>query len=221
MKKSSLILGIVLSLAIVRPAFAEGGVFDLTTTTGRNYRHCNVLQVAADGITFRHANGMAKVLFTDLGDKWRERFGYDPAKLHAAEQQQRETKAKARAAALQVAQQNAKAQADAYTVALERQTLLAVQQLLRQPIGPSFANYNPGAYAGLLPLGYNGYGSHGYNHFGFTGYNQGYGCNAPAPLVVRRGASAVIPYQSAQGSSAVHRVQTTPAPNFAHPPAYR
>lgn len=62
----------------------------LTTRTGQVYHECEVARVAPDGVTFRHANGVAKVLFADLDETWRQRLGYDPKKAEAYAQAWRE-----------------------------------------------------------------------------------------------------------------------------------
>lgn len=55
----------------------------IVTLTGRTYRQCEIVKVHPDGVSFTHANGAAKVAFTDLSPEWRTRLGYDPAKAEA------------------------------------------------------------------------------------------------------------------------------------------
>lgn len=60
----------------------------ITTLTGKTYRQCEIVRVYPDGISFTHANGAAKVLFSDLSQEWRQRLGYDPAKAAAYQREQ-------------------------------------------------------------------------------------------------------------------------------------
>jgi hypothetical protein len=169
---------------------------------GRSYRQCSVLQVAADGITFRHSKGMAKVLFTDLNEKLQARFGYDPEKLKASEKAKREATAKAREAAIKVAQQNAQVNAEAYTAALERQTLVTLQQLLRRPVAAPYSDLNSRAIGALQPLGYIGYGGFSYNNLGSNNMS----CNLPRSPMAQRGYTSGVQCQPQTGSS--------PAPGY-------
>ncbi|MEN3944086.1 hypothetical protein WJU23_22480 [Prosthecobacter sp. SYSU 5D2] len=50
----------------------------ISTLTGKTYTQCKIVKVHPDGVSFTHANGAAKVLFTDLSQEWRNRLGYDP-----------------------------------------------------------------------------------------------------------------------------------------------
>ena len=52
-------------------------VVTISTLTGKTYRQCKIVKVHPDGVSFTHANGAAKVLFTDLSQEWRTRLGYD------------------------------------------------------------------------------------------------------------------------------------------------
>lgn len=63
---------------------------EITTLTGKTYRQCEIVKVHPDGVSFTHANGAAKVLFTDLSATWRERLGYDPVKAKAYQREQEE-----------------------------------------------------------------------------------------------------------------------------------
>ena len=60
----------------------------LTTLSGRTYRNCRISTVHADGISFFHARGAAKVLFTDLDAATRQRWGYDEQRALQHQQQQ-------------------------------------------------------------------------------------------------------------------------------------
>jgi hypothetical protein len=65
-------------------------VESIETLTGRIYKQCRITQVHPDGISMLHASGAAKILFTDLAQEWRDRFGYDPGKAAAYERDLRE-----------------------------------------------------------------------------------------------------------------------------------
>ena len=52
----------------------------ITTLRGKTYRQCEIVKVHPDGVSFTHAAGAAKVLFTDLSKEWRSRLGYDADK---------------------------------------------------------------------------------------------------------------------------------------------
>jgi len=60
----------------------------ISTLTGKTYRQCEIVKVHPDGVSFTHANGAAKVLFTDLSQEWRTRLGYGPAKAEAYQREQ-------------------------------------------------------------------------------------------------------------------------------------
>lgn len=62
----------------------------ISTLTGKTYRQCEIVKVHPDGVSFTHANGAAKVLFTDLSAEWRVRLGYDPVKAKAYQREQEE-----------------------------------------------------------------------------------------------------------------------------------
>lgn len=72
---------LVLSL-LPLTAFAEK-VGTIETLHGKRYRECHIVRVHPDGVSFRHEVGAAKILFTDLPEKWRKKFGYSPAKAEA------------------------------------------------------------------------------------------------------------------------------------------
>lgn len=96
----------------------QGEDLAIQTVSGRMYRHCQVLRVYPDGVTFRHSEGMAKLLFTDMTPEWRQHFGYDAAKVEAYERKKSEDRAKAREVSAARAAEAAKAMAAAYGVAL-------------------------------------------------------------------------------------------------------
>lgn len=75
---------------------AEEVIPELRTLTGKKYENCTVVKVHPDGVSFRHATGAARVLFTDLSSSWREKWGYDP-NLAASYQDEIEAKRQAQA----------------------------------------------------------------------------------------------------------------------------
>ncbi len=119
---------IALLLACAAPIHADAGATKVVTRNGKSYQNCRVLKVSPDGVTFRHSNGIAKVLFVDMNEAAQEQFGYDPAKTRAYEAKVKEDREKARAAAAKAAAERAKALAEARQRWLETQTLLSIQQ---------------------------------------------------------------------------------------------
>lgn len=105
---------IMLTMSATCAAWSDT-VEKITTLLGRTYRGCNIVNVHPDGISFTHSNGAAKILFTDLPQPLRDKFGYDPAKAaahekkladrRAAETKAREDRQKELAKALQLAQE--------------------------------------------------------------------------------------------------------------------
>ena len=67
---------------------------DLTTLGGKKYKNFAVVGVEADGISISHADGIAKIPFTDLSEELRRKYGYDPAVVAAAAKQRAEAAAK-------------------------------------------------------------------------------------------------------------------------------
>lgn len=78
---TSLLLWAAVSLAQAAP------IAKITTLAGKTYRQCQIVRVHPDGVSFRHADGAAKVLFTDLSKEWRTRLGYDADKAAAYQQE--------------------------------------------------------------------------------------------------------------------------------------
>ncbi len=114
------ILAVAALLLLPSPALRadQGEDLAIQTVSGRVYRHCQVVRVYPDGVAFRHSDGMAKVLFTDMTAEWRQHFGYDAAKVEAYERKVHEDRAKAREVSAARATEAAKALAAAYGVAL-------------------------------------------------------------------------------------------------------
>lgn len=67
---------------------------EIRTLTGKKYQDCTVVNLHPDGVSFRHATGAARVLFTDLHASWRQKWGYDPERA-ASYQEEIEAKRQA------------------------------------------------------------------------------------------------------------------------------
>lgn len=74
----------------VASSLSAAPIEKISTLTGKTYRQCEIVKVHPDGVSFTHAKGAAKVLFTDLSQDWRTRLGYDPKKAKAYELEQAE-----------------------------------------------------------------------------------------------------------------------------------
>ncbi len=98
MKTSLLSLLLVLTGPILVQAEKVGTI---TTLLGKTYRDCEITKVYPDGVSFRHRNGAAKILFEDLSQSWRQRLGYNSERAAAYERdmaERKERQAAARAA---------------------------------------------------------------------------------------------------------------------------
>lgn len=187
-----------LSSAVPAPLSGADTIPEITTLQGRTFRRCEIVRVHPDGVSFRHATGAARVLFSDLSPEWRSRLGYDPEKAaaHRREQQElaerREESRKARAAVEEARFRElaeAAARARIQIMGQEAQArALARQQASQAAFAPSIvpvlpalgAVHDPGQYlriherARQLPFGWAGYGyCNGYGQafgygFGFT-----------------------------------------------------
>lgn len=62
----------------VRAAAAGERLVELKSLNGRTYREVTIRQVTADGIDFRHADGISRLGPSELDGTWRERFQWDP-----------------------------------------------------------------------------------------------------------------------------------------------
>lgn len=164
-------LAVIALLSVVCTGVQAESV-NVVTRNGKTFQNCRVLQVSPDGVTFRHASGIAKVLFVDMNEAGQEKFGYDPAKTKAYEAKVKEDRQKAREAAAQAAQEKAKAMAEARLRALEAQTLLAMQQSARVQAAAAQQGMGPVWLSGGLGYG-NGFGYYD----GAYGYGLGYGLN--------------------------------------------
>lgn len=105
---------VLLILLAVSPLSAAG-IDKITTLLGKTYLKCEIVKVHPDGVSFTHAKGAAKILFTDLSTEWRTRLGYDADKAAAYQreldqrrlerEEQRRKLDEQQTAALQMAQQ--------------------------------------------------------------------------------------------------------------------
>lgn len=79
------------------------GTADLTTLSGKTYKHARVFRPEPDGITYAFSGGMVKIPFSDLPPAIRQQYGYDPksaaafASQDAAMQQQLASEAQTQA----------------------------------------------------------------------------------------------------------------------------
>lgn len=98
---------------------------EIRTTMGRLYRQCQVTQVHPDGISFIHEKGAAKVLFDELDESVRQRFGYDAEKAreYAAEFAQRREAEREKIA-------KAKAEGEERRLRLQEAQLRVIEQAL-------------------------------------------------------------------------------------------
>ena len=55
----------------------------LKTLSGSTYKDVTVTRIEPNGISIAHADGLAKILFDDLPEEMRTKYGYDPVKAAA------------------------------------------------------------------------------------------------------------------------------------------
>ncbi len=172
-------------------------ITEITTLRGQTFRRCEIVRIYPDGVSFTHAKGAAKILFTDLSASWRSRLGYDPAKAAAY---QIEINARRKQIAAARARQDAElSQALAEAERLSRIRLLALaaqadaarQAVANSIVVPAYpilpalgAVYDSRSYRQRgdlfigLPYSTGGY----YPHAGFSPYGLGWGLCTPPPL---------------------------------------
>lgn len=156
----------------------------ITTLTGKIYRQCQIVKIHPDGVSFRHADGAAKILFTDLSKEWRARLGYDADKAAAYQQELADKREAEKAARAKVEEARFKLLAEAaerariQSLGQEAQARASVQQ--QQNFGTSVIPVLPALGAVHQPGGgyeryKRPYSPFWNNGFGFpAGY--GYGC---------------------------------------------
>jgi hypothetical protein len=66
------------SAAPAAPTVSANDLGTIVTIDARTFQNCRLLKVEADGITFKHAEGITKVLFPLLPPDVQKRFGFDP-----------------------------------------------------------------------------------------------------------------------------------------------
>lgn len=80
---------ILCALALLPLGFAAAApvvqVGTIRTLHGKTYRQCKIVQRDAHGISFKHLNGTARVLFADLPADTRDELGYDARAAAALE----------------------------------------------------------------------------------------------------------------------------------------
>ena len=75
------ILQIALALSLTTAALADDGTLGaISTTNGRHYSSCRIINTEPDGVTFRHSRGIAKVLYLQMAGDLRDQLGYDADK---------------------------------------------------------------------------------------------------------------------------------------------
>ena len=166
----------------------------ITTLTGKTYRQCQIVRVHPDGVSFHHADGAAKVLFTDLSKEWRARLGYDADKAAANQQEladkreaDKTTRAKAEEARFKLLAEAAE-RARIQSLGQEAQVRATVQQQ-QQNFGPSVipvlpalgAVHQPGGDYGRYERPYIPYWNGGYGYPAGYGYGYGYGAGYFTP----------------------------------------
>jgi hypothetical protein len=114
---------------LLAPAAALAKIDAITTLSGKTYRQCSIVRVYPDGVSFTHAKGAAKVLFTDLPSSWRSRLGYDPKKAAAYQRDVEVRRAKEADARAAFQQQRARALAAAQEAEAARARLAETQAL--------------------------------------------------------------------------------------------
>lgn len=75
------LVGLAVGLGFLGVGTVRGG--DLTTLSGTTYREVSAVRVEPDGVTWRHANGVAKVDFADSPEAIRQAYHYDAKKAVA------------------------------------------------------------------------------------------------------------------------------------------
>ena len=65
----------------------------LTTTSGKMFEAVAIKRIDPDGLLILHKDGVAKVLFTDVSEELRTKYGYDAQKASAFQATQKEAQA--------------------------------------------------------------------------------------------------------------------------------
>jgi hypothetical protein len=64
--------------AVIPPPPVGSDLGNITSVSGDTFVNCKLLKVEPDGVTFSHAAGIRKLLFTDMSPDAQKRFGHDP-----------------------------------------------------------------------------------------------------------------------------------------------
>lgn len=193
---------LLLLFTLLLSATQAAPISQITTLRGKVYRQCEVVKVHPDGVSFTHAQGAAKVLFTDLSKEWRRRLGYDAGKAAAYQEELTEKRAEEKAARAKQEEARFKALAEA----AERARIQSLGQQAQAravvpthafapslvPVLPALgAVHDPGSDYGRydrhrqMPLWQNGgYGGYPGSYYGSVGgYGLGWGVCHPAPPI--------------------------------------
>jgi hypothetical protein len=131
MKTNSLLL-VSFALGLCQPLLAkEDGpeTFTLVTTAGKKYEEARVVGVDADGVRIMHRDGAGKVAFADLSEEQRKKYGFDPHKASAFQQQQAEASQTATVLRARVATAAAEEQETTAFNTFRSRTLAAINSL--------------------------------------------------------------------------------------------
>lgn len=128
----------------------------ITTLRGRSFHQCRVSQVHPDGVSFFHAKGAAKVLFTELPESMKKKFGYNAKRAEEHQREvatrqflERERQEKSRLEAAE----RLRLDLDARLLMLERMALLQEQRLLVQQRQLAFGGL-PGILGPIPAVGF-------------------------------------------------------------------
>ena len=64
--------------AVIPPPAVGSDLGNITSVSGDTFVNCKLLKIEPDGVTFSHAAGIRKLLFTDMSPEAQKRFGHDP-----------------------------------------------------------------------------------------------------------------------------------------------
>lgn len=88
MSRAAIVALLTLWAGLSGPAYAEpGATFPELTVKGVVFRDVRVVSQSASALTVRHAGGLAQIQLRDLSPELQQRFGFDPRRAAAAEQQ--------------------------------------------------------------------------------------------------------------------------------------
>jgi len=128
---------------------------NLTTLNGKTFEAVTIKRVDPDGLIILHKEGVAKVLFTDLAEELRIKYGYDAQKAAAFQAAQKE--AQAAEAARQAKERAAESEklADENNKAEQMKTAVRITgtvfQVVTEGIIVKRYGYGPGPAKGRAP----------------------------------------------------------------------